>query len=60
MIVLTTPLEVELKAIKYGLQLAVQHQITRLEIESDELKALDCILIGKPIYDNLIFNAGAC
>lgn len=51
---LTTPLEAELKAIKCGLQLAAQHNITHLEIESDALEALECILTGTPFYDNLI------
>lgn len=55
-IALTTPLEAELRSLRYGLKLAVQHNITRLEIESDALDALDCILTGKSIYANLIFE----
>lgn len=47
----TTPLEAELKAIKCGLDLAIQQQISHLEIESD---ALEYILTRNLLYNNLI------
>lgn len=53
---LTTPVEAELKAIKYGLQIAIQQGYSMLEIESDALEALECILTGIPVYDDLVFD----
>lgn len=50
------PLEAELKAIIYGLKLAIQHGIISLEIESDSMEALVSILTSIPIFDNLIFE----
>lgn len=52
----TTLLKAELRAIRQGLKMAVLKGITTLDIESDLRQAMDIIIIGTPILDNLIFD----
>lgn len=53
---LINALEAELKAIRSRLQLAIQHNFTKLHIEMNSQEALESIITGKSLYDNVVFD----
>lgn len=53
---LASTLQAELAALSKGIQLAVQHNLSPLSIETSEQEIINLFLNSSPLYDDVIFE----